>query len=448
MPARAATPRPFDGEAALRHAAALAALGPHPWGSPRGQAAAQYVAARFREAGLQEVHLQSFESHGHQGSNVIGVLPARGGRTAEFVVVGAHHDTAPQAPGAYDDGGGVGVLIEAARALAAARARPRTLVFVSWDGEEAWSTGQTLTAGSRAYLASLGADARGMVAAFVVEMCGWSRGRPVLHPIAYPDPLRPGAPVIAPAWLVRAAQRGAASAGVGAPVGDPWISWLYQPAVRTFRVGLYGDDLSFLQGGRPALFTSDSSFTAYYPFYHLPADTADKLDPAALARAGRLTLGVVEALAREPAGPMPEPDWFSIFGTVLGRSALLAIGVLSLAPALYAAARRGGPAFGVRLAQAAAFGLLLWRHPVPALWVFLLPNLAPLVRPRVGTTIVAALPLLSLAGVGLLAGLRGMASGLWIAWWELALAALALVLALARPGRGARETRPRSGRRR
>ena len=108
-----------SGEGALRHASALAALGPHPWGSPRNQAAAAYVATQFREAGIDTVELAPFERHGVQGTNVIGTLRAPG---EEFVVVGAHHDTAPEAPGAYDDGGGVGILIELARVLAERRA--------------------------------------------------------------------------------------------------------------------------------------------------------------------------------------------------------------------------------------------------------------------------------------------------------------------------------------
>ena len=41
----------LDGEAALHHASALAALGPHPWGSPRAPVAAEYVASQFRAAG-------------------------------------------------------------------------------------------------------------------------------------------------------------------------------------------------------------------------------------------------------------------------------------------------------------------------------------------------------------------------------------------------------------
>ena len=98
----------FDGQAALHHASALAALGPHPWGSPRASAAAQYVAAQFRDAGLADVRLQDFDTAGIHGINVVARLPGPGN---EFVVVGAHHDSPPAAPGAYDDGGGVGVLI-------------------------------------------------------------------------------------------------------------------------------------------------------------------------------------------------------------------------------------------------------------------------------------------------------------------------------------------------
>src|SRR5687767_11268961 len=161
----------IDGDAALRHASALAALGPRVWGSPRSHAAAQYVASQLRAAGVADVRLQEFESHGVRGTNVVGVLR---GEQKEMVVLGAHHDTAPEASGAYDDGGGVGVMIEVARALAGER-RSRTLVVASWDGEEAWATGKTTTAGSRAYVKSLGAGARLVVAGLALEMCGWQK---------------------------------------------------------------------------------------------------------------------------------------------------------------------------------------------------------------------------------------------------------------------------------
>src|SRR6266542_7166166 len=96
---------PVDGNAALRHASALASLGPHPWGSPRGRAAAAYVAAQLRGAGLSEVRQEDFEVKGVRGVNVVAVLKGAG---PGIVLVGAPNVTAPDDPGAYDDGGGVG----------------------------------------------------------------------------------------------------------------------------------------------------------------------------------------------------------------------------------------------------------------------------------------------------------------------------------------------------
>jgi len=440
----------FDGEAALKHASALAALGPHPWGSPRGAAAAAYVASQLRGAGLADVRLQEFESHGIRGANVVGVLR---GASPEFVVMGAHHDAAPGATGAYDDGGGVGVLIESARALARRPRPPRTVVFASWDGEEAESLGVGASAaGSRDHVRSLGAEGRNLVAVLDVEMCGWKKGRPVFHPIPYADPLRPGAYVVTPAWLMRAALQAARRTPASAGVGDPILSWLYQPAVRTFRVRLYGDDVSFLQSGLPAVFASDSSFSAFYPYYHQPEDTADKIDAASLARMGTVGLAVVEGLVRVPRGPASEPDWFAAFGYVLGSVPLLAIGALSLVPGL--AADRGRRFFNLRLAQAALFGLLLWRHPIPALWVFVVANVMTALTRRRWTAALALLPLALLLILGAAAWHRGFVAGLWLAPWEIGAAAAAMALLFAgspgkapgtAPGRRLQPSRRRRG---
>jgi hypothetical protein len=420
----------FDGQAALRHASALAALGPHPWGSPRALAAAHYVAVQFRAAGLAEVRLQDFDTDGIHGINVVGRLPGPG---SELVVVGAHHDSAPGAPGAYDDGGGVGVVIEAARVLARARSRGRTLVFVTWDGEEAWSTGRVTTAGSRAFIKQLGASVRDMVAAVDVEMCGWRGGTPTVHPVPYADPLRPGMYHVVPGWAVDAALRGARSAGAPLRVGDRWLSWLYQPAVRTLRVGFYGDDLSFEQAGLPALLLSDSSFTAFYPWYHQPTDTPERIEAPALARMGQAVLGVVEELSRAKRGPASEPLWFAAFGHVATAPILVALALLCVLPGLATASSRRDGAFGLRMFQAALFGVFFWRHPVPALWIFLLPNVVGGLPRRRGGVAIAVLPLLALVALGSVAWLRGFASGLWMAGWELAIAALAFALVWAAP---------------
>ncbi len=416
----------IDGDAALRHASALAALGPHPWGSPRNQAAAAYVAAGLREAGLASVDLQAFEREGLAGTNVVGTLPAPG---EEFVVVGAHHDTAPEAAGAYDDGAGVGILIELARVLARDERRARTVVFVSFDGEEAWSTGKGTTAGSRAFVERLGSRARSLVAAFAIEMSGWKQGAPALHPIAYPDPREKGRAVIAPAWLVRTALEGSRAAGAPLRIGDPYVSWLYQPVVRTFRVRFYGDDLSFLQAGHPALLASDSSFSAFYPHYHRVSDTADKLDAAALERTGRGVLGLVRALDRAPRGPAEEPHWFAAFGLVVGWPWLVALGVASVLPGLWQASRASGLGLGVRVVQAVLAGVLLWRHPVPVLWVLLVPLLLLPWRRAWWTLALALAPAVALVALGAAAWWRGAVNGVWLAPWEIVLAFLAFALA-------------------
>ena len=422
----------FDGQAALRHASALAALGPHPWGSPRALAAAQYVATQFREVGLGEVRLQDFDTGGIHGVNVAGWLPGPG---SEFIVIGAHHDTAPGAPGAYDDGGGVGVVIEAARVLARQRSRKRSLVFVTWDGEEAWSTGRGTTTGSRAFIRQLGATARDMVAAVDVEMCGWKGGTPSVHPVPYADPLRPGGYQVVPGWAVAAALRGSRSAGTPLRVGDPLLSWLYQPGVRTFRVKFYGDDLSFEQAGLPAIFLSDSSFTAFYPWYHQPTDTAERIESPALARMGQAVLGVVDELSRVKRGPAEEPQWFAVFGRVAGWPILIGLALLSVVPGVVFASSARGGVLGLRLFQAALFGVFFWRHPVPALWIFLLPNVVGGLPRKRGGVALAVLPLLALLVLGTVAWLRGFASGVWMAGWELAIGAMAFAFVWAAPPR-------------
>jgi hypothetical protein len=125
------------------------------------------VAAQFRQAGLREVRLQPVEAKDARGANVLGVLRGPG---TEFLVLAAHHDTAPDSPGAYGSGGGVGILIEAARALARRADRPRSVVFASFDGREPYLGGRGGLAGT--YVESLGPEGRQLVGALVLDRAG------------------------------------------------------------------------------------------------------------------------------------------------------------------------------------------------------------------------------------------------------------------------------------
>ena len=432
----------LDGEAALRHASQLSALGPHPLGSPRGRFAAEYVGAQFRKAGLQEVRLQPVEGKDAGGANVLGLLRSPG---PELIVLAAHHDSAQDSPGAYGSSAGVGVLIEAAHVLARQGDRPRTIVFASFDGREP-TLGNRGALGARAYVQSIGREARQLVGVFVLDRAGRKAVPTVLETLAYPDPLRPGAVLVAPAFLVRAAVEGAKAAGESLAAGDPSWPWLYQAGARTFRLADAGDERPFLEAGLPALRLSGRRFLAADPHDQKPTDTADKLDADALAQTGRVVLGALTALenASRPGGP--EADWFLRFGQVASRGALLAAGALSLLPGLLLAARASRLRLLLRLAHAALFGALLYVQPVLAVFAFFLWNVAAAFGLRLWRLALAALPMAALLAFGVLAWSRGAASGVLPAVWELVLAVMAAALALASGGRKASRSRSGGGR--
>ncbi|HEY6548984.1 MAG TPA: M28 family peptidase [Vicinamibacteria bacterium] len=416
----------LDGAAAKEHASKLAALGPHPYGSPRGRFAAEFVAAQFRAAGLQEVRQQEVEAGEARGANVLGVLRGPG---TEFVVLAAHHDTAQDSPGAYGSGAGVGLLIEAARVLGRGQDRPRTNVFASFDGREPRLGGRG-GLGARAYVQALGKQGRDLVGAFVLDRAGRKGLSPSLEVAAYPDPLRPGSTLVAPEGLARAAVGGAALAGESITVGDPLWPWLYQAGVRTFRVRDLGDDRPFLEAGLPALRLSARRFLARDPHDLTETDTAEHLDDEALSSTGRALLGGLTVL-QNAARPGADPDWFLGLGRVLGRSALLLAGALSLLPGLVTTWRGPRLSLGLRLVHVALFGLVLYRHPVPTLFAFFLWNVLTAFGPRLLGLVVGALPVLALLTVGGLAWSRGLITGVHLAVWELVIAAFAAALALA-----------------
>jgi hypothetical protein len=437
----------FDASAAYRHAAALAALGPHPAGSPRGRAAAEYVAAQFRAVGLDEVRLADFSSDGRRGTNVTAVLRGPG---SEILVLGSHHDTASASPGAHESSGGVAILIEAARVLAAGGDRPRTLVFASWDAREADANGEGRAAGARAYVRSLESRQRDVVAAIVISGAGWAEGAPTLWAAATADPRRPSAPVVAPRWLVATVLEGAAREAAPLAVGSRRLAWLVQPAARVVRAANVESDAPFAQAGIPAVVLRDASPEAPYPFAGQPSDIGARVDEAALDAMGRALVGAARAVAAAPRGPASEPTWFAAFGRVARPEVLLGSGLASALLGFAIAARWGRLTLAARAAHLLLFSVLLYRHPIPALWVFLLPNLVTAVSHRLLAIVVALVPAVALGTASVLSIERGLARGLWLQPWEMILAGLTLALLVVRApqaaGRKAAKKRPFSRR--
>jgi hypothetical protein len=429
----------LNGAAALDHASKLAALGPHPLGSVRAPVAAAFVAACFRDAGLEGVRLQEFGDGAFKGTNVIGILPAQG---PEFLVVGAHHDTTPDSPGAYDGGGGLGVIVEMARVLGERKARTRSVVFVSWDGSESQDA-TSRAAGVRAYVRSFGPERAHLVAALILEMAGWRDGVLTVQSHLRAEGVIPGGLALAPAWLAKTVLRGAVLGGDRPVFGERFLPWAYAPAARIFRFSdLHGDDLPFLEAGLPAVVLADSSPMSPNPVLHRPGDVASELDAEALSRLGRAALEIVQSL--ESTSPVaPDVDWYAIGERVLERNALLALGLAALVLGVAVAFLLGG--VGIRLVACALVGVLLLRHPLPALFVFSLPLL---VAGRGALlSLLSLLPAVLVLGYGALAWQKGLLTGLWVSPLEIVAGIVAFGLLFlrmpkaAKAGRRIRRTR-------
>ena len=115
-------------------------------GGADSRIAAEYVAARFAEIGLEPLYGEDFikpifDPDGPEiGENVGGLLPGTGDAAGEYVLVTAHHDHLGTRGdriynGANDNATGAAMVIEVARALKDAGCG-RTLVFISFGLEE------------------------------------------------------------------------------------------------------------------------------------------------------------------------------------------------------------------------------------------------------------------------------------------------------------------------
>jgi len=204
-------------------------------------------------------------------------VPVRGGRSVNliaagddyradrpYLVVGAHLDTVPQAPGAEDNASGLGVMLAVAQSVAGARTR-LPVVFVAFGAEEPRGpTDLDHHYGSMHYVRALSAverrDMRGMVALDRVGVgVGVGHVLPISGATTGPDALESA--------LLHAAHR----AHVTAVSGEPNRS---------------SDHWSFVRAGLPGVRLGSTPYAGY----HSPADVPSVVNRAQLARAGRTVL--------------------------------------------------------------------------------------------------------------------------------------------------------------
>lgn len=242
--------------------------------------AALYIEGALRVLGFEPVR-QTFDAQDETVWNIEATIePATA--PAESLVIGAHYDSAGDAPGANDNGTGVAALLEIARTLKAApppRHRIRLVFFVN----EEPPFFQTDLMGSRQYAAWL-LDRRERVAGMIaLETLGAFSDAPGSQ--RYPRPF-----------------------GLVLPNAGNFIAFVAMPGSRAFMHDALGtfrsqtrfptiggvapaivqgidwsDHASFAAHGIPSLMITDTAVFRY-PHYHRITDTPDKVDYDRLAR--------------------------------------------------------------------------------------------------------------------------------------------------------------------
>lgn len=232
----------------------VVAAEPHPVGSAANRAVRDHLVERSIDAGLS-VEVQRLGG----AENVIARL--RGAASTGDLLLTAHYDAAPAAPGAGDAGVAVASLLESMRALAEGPQLRNDVVFLFSDGEEAgWL-------GAKAFIESPLAESVAVVIAMESE------------PGAGPTTLQQTTP--GDGWLVR--QLSAADA-------PAWANSIINSAERDD----FDSDFDVLSGG--GLVGMEFSNPKDASRYHSPDDTVDAIDLSHLQAHGDTVLALARHL--------------------------------------------------------------------------------------------------------------------------------------------------------
>ncbi|MGH3317689.1 MAG: M28 family metallopeptidase, partial [Nocardioidaceae bacterium] len=241
-------------------------VGPREGSSPAFRRAARRVARRF-DALRYDVRRQSFAVP----AGVSWGVPVPAGRSANVIatpegfrpgrphlLVGAHLDTVPQAPGAEDNASGVAVVLELAR-MAARDDTRLPVVFVAFGAEEPRGDGDALHHfGSTAYVNEMSQrERRGLQAMVSLDRVGVGAVVPVCTGGLSPLRVR--------AMLVRVAEESDVS-------------------VSTCSDNAASDHWSFEKVGEPVARIGSTPYAGY----HSAQDVPTVVNPAQIGRVGRV----------------------------------------------------------------------------------------------------------------------------------------------------------------
>lgn len=264
-------------------------IGSRPVGSEANAKARAYIIDQLKLYGY-EVRVQETDATRPElgkTTRVANIIASLGGRRPEAVGLVSHYDSAPESPGAADDGLGVAVCLETARVIAARANRQWTTFVLVTDGEESDLMGAAAIVTDRVVAARLQAYIN-------VEAAG-SDGTAVLFQAGPAN-----------AWLT-----------------TPWARMAPHPRGGSFAVEVYRrlpndtDFTIFARQNIPGLnFAAvDDGYS-----YHTARDVPDRLTSRALRTTGENAVAVVTAL--DNVDITQRARWGATYFDVGGVSAL------------------------------------------------------------------------------------------------------------------------------
>ena len=285
-----AEPPTINGELALRYAQENYDLGPKVFRTDGAKKSAEWIVEQAQKIpGFEKIGKVRIPPSAHGECNVEIAFP---GKSDDFIVIGAHHDTkrlfsVPDFAGANDGASGVGALLAMAAAIteyAQKELPPCTIRLVFFDGEEALYqyTETDGLVGSRAYVAGLrqSGDLKRCRTMVLLDMIGDKD----LHI----DLAGNSTPALAK--LVKS-EAEAAGYGDRFSIGDtPMID----------------DHYPFLQANIPSVDLIDFSYGPDNCYWHTGADTMDKISAESIRTAADVALRVVWRLAATGFKDLPK----------------------------------------------------------------------------------------------------------------------------------------------
>lgn len=307
----------FSAARALKHIAAWSSA-PRPTGSARHGEVVSAVEAELVRLG--------FSVRRESGGGLVNLVAAAPGAAAEGVWLVAHSDSVAEGPGAADDGLGLGVLVETARALSQ-NGPPTRLHLLITDGEEAGLLG------AAAHVAAMPPANR---IAINVEARGTSGPAYMFQTAGPPGPLLN-------AW--RDSECAAQATSLARTVYDQLPNDTDFTVLR--QGGFWGYDFAILGGAWR---------------YHTAEDTAENLDPRSVQQVGDCVLGLARQWLNRPLQGVEDGAAAPAYAQVLGRTVvapawlvrLLALATLLLLPRPTLAVWRGFASFAAALTGVAA----------------------------------------------------------------------------------------------